>query len=81
MYQPETVDQTAKKPPLSSIFDEATCLEGYSDLSGAISSIDKDQAVDDESGKAFYSQYRLTVASGDFYWYSAEEMEAFAKTW
>lgn len=61
-------------------------LTGYGD--GYCESIDRDQAVDDD-GKAVYKSYSISIELGDGYTdsrevvinFSAEDMEAYARTW
>lgn len=50
---------------------------------GIVSSIDRDQAIDDY-GVAVYDSYRFLLPYGtddDLLVFSAEDMEAFARTW
>lgn len=87
------MNTNAAKPNLSDIWETMDSIEGHDNDSGATSTIDKDQAVDQDTGKAWFDSYRITIGD-DFYdsdkdifhtsqeyWYTAAEMEAYARTW
>lgn len=61
--------------------DPSVTLHGITD--GVTSSIDRDQAVDDY-GVAQYDSYQFILpyeTDDDLYLFSAEDIEAFARTW
>ena len=43
--------------------------------------IDRDQAIFDETGKAAYKSYILIYSDELIYEFTAEEIEAFSRTW
>ena len=65
---------------ISDAWENKESLEGYDSSNGATSSIDDDQAIDDETGKAYYDKYYITV-DGIRHEYSAAEMEEFSRNW
>ena len=61
--------------------DQSVTLHGVKD--GAVSSIDRDQAVDD-CGVALYDSYQFLLpyeTDDGLLLFSAEDIEAFARTW
>ena len=61
--------------------DSSVTLHGVKD--GVTSSIDRNQAVDDY-GVALYDSYQFLLpyeTDDDLYLFSAEDIEAFARTW
>jgi hypothetical protein len=76
-----TMNANAVKPKLEDIWETMASIEGHDNDSGATSYIDKDQAVDQDTDKAWFDSYRMTLADGEEYWYDASEMEGYARTW
>ena len=72
--------QREERQELKGIWDTATQIEGRDGETGAISAIDRDQAIDEDTGHANYESYRITVSDRQ-YRYSAKEMKGFADTW
>ena len=63
---------------INAAWNGATEVIGHKD--GYSQSIDKDQAIYDDTGKAAYESYTIITDGGE-YSFSADEMENFAKTW
>lgn len=75
------MNTNAAKPNLSDIWETMASIEGHDNDTGATSTIDKDQVVDQDTGKAWFDSYRIALADGEEYWYDASEMEVYARTW
>lgn len=78
----QDMTQNEKKDLLTTLWtDMAVTLQGVKD--GIVSSIDRDQAVDDY-GVAQYDSYQFLLpyeTDDDLFLFSVEDIEAFARTW